>query len=325
MPPIPKHYLHCSAYLYPSKQSARDGERFGGSGFLVHVPVEGHEGWGSLSVITNKHVLDSGGLFIRLNTTTGGTDVKETERDEWVDHSNGFDVSAYPLDIEGRPFEYSSISTVDFITREIVADYDIGPGDEAFLVGRLITPWGQQRNVPAVRFGNLSMVADPNELAIGWGGVEQEAFFVECRSLSGFSGSPVFVSTTRLYTAENAPKSMREPEKEEPKEGEKKGLTTTFVAAQGTWAPWLLGIDWGHLPLWKPVYADKSLDNPVRDHWIEQNTGIACILPAWHILDLLINEEKFVKERKKDKESLDRRTRDSAVVDLESIEPTIKG
>jgi hypothetical protein len=267
-------------------------------------------------VITNKHVLDSGGRFIRLNTTAGGVDVRETERHEWVDHPKGFDIAAYTLDIEGQPFEYSSISTSDFITREIIADYDICPGDEAFLVGRLITPWGQQRNVPAVRFGNLSMMADPNEVAIGWGGVQQESFFVECRSLSGFSGSPVFVSTTRTYTAENAPKSMREPEKEEPIEGEKKGLTATFVAAQGTWGPWLLGIDWGHLPLWTPVYSDKSLDNPVRDNWTEQNTGIACVLPAWHILDLLMNEEKFVKERKKDKEGLDRRKQDSTVVDV---------
>lgn len=324
MPPIPRHYLHCSAYLYTSERSARDGERFGGSGFLAHVPVEGHEGWGSLAVITNKHVLDAGGRFIRLNTVSGGVDVKETERDEWVDHPDGFDVSAYPLDIEGRSFAYSSISTADFITREIIADYDICPGDEAFLVGRLITPWGQQRNVPAVRFGNISMMADPNELAVGWGQVEQEAFLVECRSLSGFSGSPVFVSTTRVYTAENAPKSMREPEQEKPKEGEKKGLTATFVSAEGTWGPWLLGIDWGHLPLWKPVYADQTFDHPRGDHWIEQNTGVACVLPAWHILDLLMKEEKFVKERKEDKESLDRRKRDSAVVDAEPFEPLTK-
>jgi hypothetical protein len=37
-----------------------------------------------------------------------------------------------------------------------------------------------------------------------------------------------------------------------------------------------------------------------------------------------MNEERFVKERKKDKEALDRRQRDSAVLDVETDEPWTK-
>ena len=80
-----------------------------------------------------------------------------------------------------------------------------------------------------------------------------------------------------------------------------------LLPPQGTFGPWFLGIDWGHLPLFKPVYSDPNGQYPIGDHYVEQNTGIACVLPAWHILDLLMKDEDFVKERKKDKEALDRR------------------
>lgn len=311
VPPISKYYLHSSAYFYCSETDAKDGRNSGGSGFLVNVPVEGHEGWGNLYAVTNRHVLDNGGVVLRLNKTEGGTRIKPTERTDWFDHPDRYDVSVLPLDLEGEQIEYSSIPTTEFITREIVEDYRIYPGDEAFLVGRLITPWGQQRNAPAVRFGNISMMADPGDPVRGYDNVEVEAFLVECRSLSGFSGSPVFASTTRTYRADDhLPKPKNAPE---PKpEGEKKGLTVTMVATSGTFGPWLLGIDWGHLPLWKPVYErDEQTQTAQR---VEQNTGIACVLPAWHILDVL-NDIELVKERKRDKAELDKRKKESAVLD----------
>src|SRR6185295_16698083 len=200
VPPIPQPYLDCSIYLYPTKESAEEGEKSGGSGFLVSVPIEGHDDWVSLYAVTNRHVVNKGCLFIRLNKKNGGKPyIKETQRYEWADHPKRYDVAAYSLDIGGEVLEYSTVHPSAFITREIIADWDIRPGDEAFLVGRLITPWGQQRNIPAVRFGNISMMADPNELTIGYEKIQQEAFLVECRSLSGFSGSPVFCSTTRIY------------------------------------------------------------------------------------------------------------------------------
>jgi hypothetical protein len=325
MPPIPKEYLNCSIYLYPSEQAARSGERFGGSGFLISVPVEGHPAWGSLYAVTNKHVLDEGCRFIRLNTLAGGIDVLETERDAWFDYRDRYDVSVYSLDLEGKPFNHAAYSTELLITREIITDYRISPGDEAFLIGRLITPWGQQRNNPAVRFGNISMMADPTEPARGHDGIEQEAFYVECRSLSGFSGSPVFVTTTQVYRKEDehVPRQIRNPVQGQPvKEGEKAGLKAEFVAVSGTFGPWLLGIDWGHLPLWKPVFEQDKVTR--TDYQVEQNTGIACVLPAWHILDLLNEEEELVKERKRDKEELDQRKRESAVLDVEKPEPLTK-
>lgn len=112
----------------------------------------GHEGWGSLYAVTNRHVLNEGGLVLRLNKTEGGTKVISTERDQWLDHPDLCDVSVLSLDLQGEQLEYSSIPTTEFITQEIVEDYRICPGDETFLVGRLLTPSGQpqcsrQRNI----------------------------------------------------------------------------------------------------------------------------------------------------------------------------------
>jgi hypothetical protein len=67
----------------------------------------------------------------------------------------------------------------------------VGPGDEVFMVGRFVSREGKEKNTPAVRFGSLAMV--PRESF----GEEQvssgEHFLVNCRSIFGYSGSPVFV------------------------------------------------------------------------------------------------------------------------------------
>lgn len=308
MAPIPKQFLDCSVYFYDSEQAARDGERSGGSGFLVHIPSE-HKGMVHLYAVTNKHVIDKGSQVLRINTVEGGIGIITSQRDSWWDHPDGYDVSVLPIEMEGERFRWFSVGINKFITRDIVNDYQLGPGDDAFLIGRLVTPWGQQRNIPAVRFGNISMMADPNELVRGYGGVEQECFFVDCRSLSGFSGSPVFVSTTRAYFSdEHYPKDLM-PEAQGPSE-EGIGLTITRVITQGTFGPWLLGIDWGHLPLWRSVYEKD--EETCTDYKVEQNTGIACVLPAWHILNLL-NERELVMQRKRDDDEIARKKQSAAI------------
>ncbi|MCI0338547.1 MAG: serine protease [Acidobacteria bacterium] len=316
MPPIPKQFLDCSVYLYNSEQAAKDGESFGGSGFLVHILSE-HEGMVHLYAVTNKHVIDQGFQVLRLNTAEGSTGTITSQRDSWRDHPDGYDVSVLPVEMEGERFRWFSVGIAKFITREIITDYQIGPGDDAFLIGRLVTPWGQQRNIPAVRFGNISMMADPNELVRGYSGMEQESFFVDCRSLSGFSGSPVFALTTRAYFADEHYPNDLMPEPHRPNE-EGIGLTITPVATEGTFGPWLLGIDWGHLPLWKSVY-EKDETTPT-DYKVEQNTGIACVLPAWHILDLL-NERELVIQRKRNDDEITCKKQGAAISDIEELGP----
>jgi hypothetical protein len=69
--------------------------------------------------------------------------------------------------------------------------FDIGPGDDVFVVGRFINREGKQKNIPSVRFGNIAQM--PGEPLFLDDGKELECFLIEGRSISGFSGSPVFI------------------------------------------------------------------------------------------------------------------------------------
>lgn len=314
MPRIADCVTDCSIYLYHTEAAARSGKSSGGSGFLVHVPST-VEGYCHLYAVTNKHIVDDGCGVLRLNRKQGGIDTISTTWDNWIRPGNDDDVVVAPIDI-GEDFQWWSVGTETFINQELIDVYRIGIGDEAFLVGRLVTHDGRQKNRPVVRFGNISLMADPTE-KIQCEGYEQEGFLVECRSLSGFSGSPVFVTTTQAYMGEAANIVTQQRQKEmgyEPKE-ETGGLKVKAVTFQGTFGPWLLGIDWGHIPLWRDVYEkDKETKT---EYQVEANTGIACVLPAWHVLDLL-NTEGLVKERKREDAGLSKRlsTEKSSVNDI---------
>jgi hypothetical protein len=302
VPRIPDHYLSCSFFVYKSELAAKTGERYGGSGFLVHVPSV-HEGWIHLYAVTNKHVLDGGYHVLRVNTRDGKSEIIPTKPDSWTCHPDGDDIAAMPLDLDGGLVRSWSIGTDKFITRKIESEYYIGPGDETFMVGRLVTIEGLQRNTPVVRFGNVSMSPkEPIQTPDG----EREAFLVECRSLSGFSGSPVFVIADRTFYAPDIPSDLALPEQPEG------GVRVVTNSISSKFGPWLLGVDFSHMPLWKSVFES---DTKVKtSNVVDANTGIACVIPAWRLLTLL-QDEDFVKERKKEDEAIaERKNSPSAVV-----------
>jgi hypothetical protein len=309
MPRIEDHIVNCSIFMYKSEAAAKAGEHFGGSGFLVHVPSI--SGARHVYAVTNKHVLDAGFHVIRLTKKAGGVEPLKTKPDDWFHNPDGNDVAVLSIDLE-RMFDVWSVSTDLFITHEIISIYNIGIGDDAFLVGRLVHHDGKQRNAPITRFGNVSLMADPKEL-VECKGRQQEGFLVECRSLSGFSGSPVFVETRQEYEGSASLKVAQHrggyfiwgksnpnaPGKIEHMQGG--GSGTVWI--KGKFGPWLMGIDWGHVPLWSPVYEKASLESNKTGEWTEANTGIACVLPAWHILRTL-NQKALVKLRKERDEEI---------------------
>jgi hypothetical protein len=302
MPRINEQLLDSSIYLYNSVKAAEDGDQIGGSGFIVHVPTK-YERWVHPYAVTNKHLIDGGFHVLRLNTIEGGINTIESEPESWRLHPDGDDIAVLPLELDGLSLKWLSIPTTQFISRDIIENYRVGPGDEVFLIGRLVTMAGRQKNSPVVRFGNLSMMANPDEPIVRSDGSEQESFLVDCRSLSGFSGSPVFVTTTQYYDESHLPKVLEsgEPIPGDPPNSTSTGIRATLVSTQGTFGPWLLGIDWGHVPLWKPVYEGQRK----TDYQADANTGIACVAPAWRILDVL-NDKELLRERSRDNERFER-------------------
>src|SRR5256885_7661028 len=190
---IDPEVLNCALYLYPSPEAAENGERAGGSGFVVGIPstVGSSSGFFSYAV-TNRHVIeDAHATVVRLNTTADTFAVLPLDPRSWLSHPRGEDVAACALGLE-RTHRVSFVSTRLFLTKE-QALINAWVGAEVYTVGRFVNHEGLQKNQPVVRCGNIAAI--PGDPIRQKGGRQQVSYLVEGHSMSGYSGSPVFVDT----------------------------------------------------------------------------------------------------------------------------------
>src|SRR5262249_33609865 len=151
---------NCAVYLYPDERSATAGESFGGSGFLL-MHHETDANYHQIYVITNTHVIKSGACAIRINTRVGGFDVIPTDEAEWHKHPTD-DLAAYPVKLDINIYQYALLTPLHFATRSVIERFNIGIGDDCFVVGRFVNHAGRQKNQPSARFGNIAqMPGDP--------------------------------------------------------------------------------------------------------------------------------------------------------------------
>ena len=265
MPRIEDKILNCSIYLYKDVQAAEIGEDSGGSGFIVAVSSKVLPSSFYPYAVTNSHVIREGNSpIVRLTSQAGDTLIVELESSDWVHHPDGDDVAICHLKIP-KEFQINAVSSDMLVDSDIIEKESLGPGDEVFMIGRFIGYDGKQKNKPSVRFGNLSMMHEfiyhPTRE------INQESFIVETRSLSGYSGSPVFVYTAPFY----------------PRPGQQRRGARLML--------YLLGIDWCHIPDYKRI-LDSEKKDPIDEKWfVEANTGMAGVVPAWKIKELLEAEE----------------------------------
>lgn len=292
MPRIRDQYTDIAVYIYASLADAKNGESFGGSGFLVFVPHETNKDHFSLYAVTNAHVVRKAKTpVIRLNRKDGTTECISTVEEQWTVHQYGDDVAVFPLRIDAEQIQFKTLRPTDFVTPQLIADEDIGIGDETVMVGRFVSHEGKQQNSPAVRFGNIAMMQ--KEKIVDERGVAQESFLVEIRSLPGYSGSAVLIYS---------PNSMNDMSER------RYGVTrssvdlfsgkTTMQEIQASIAskgPYLLGIDWCHLNRQSRV-REKNGDESSDGYFVNENTGMAGVIPAWKIAEVL-NCEKLVNGR----------------------------
>jgi hypothetical protein len=320
MPKIGQRFLDCSIYLYASRQSAEAGDDAGGSGCLVSVDpkpifdpasrtnprtITGYIP-GQLYAVTNRHVINYGYPVIRLNTIDGATDILELEKDDWLFHPDGDDLAVAPIELPPiHEHSYYPIVVGQFVFKDGIVD--VGAGDDVFMVGRFINHSGKQRNTPSLRFGNVAML--PFDKVKMSDGFMQEAFLVESRSISGFSGSPVFVYkpvVERVQTAKR-PFDLRN-------DGfSPRGFVTQPTITDLVGRPQLLGIDCGHIPKREKVVNGAGTPHP--QGWrVDTNTGMAVVIPAWRLYEFLNAEKLVVQRKEKDEEYLKEKERESSVV-----------
>lgn len=295
MPRIDDLLLKSVFYVYMSKEDASQGYPDSATGFLFSIPAINDENLFFIYGVTNKHVIMQKGMdtpTLRINNLIGGFDVIETKLDDWKFHSLGSDLAICSIEIS-NDYDCSFLNPEFLLTNEFMEKYNVGVGDDVFMVGNFQSRSGRTKNIPTVRFGNIAQMPvepmkNPHTL------LEEESFIVEMRSACGYSGSPVILSIPwilsrkirREQEEDNVPK-WHEPEPDYYK---------------------LLGLDWGHLRI-KERLVDKDGNSLPEEESVWINSAMAGVVPSWKLTEMLYDEmeienrkkeeDAFIKEREK--------------------------
>jgi len=243
VPRIDDSFLGTAIYLYRNRADAENNSELGGSGFLIGY-VGMHGTMMHIYAVTNAHVVRRGFPVIRINKISGKPDILDIPSSAWLEHPDGDDLSICPTVLTPQHDFKFVLGDGGCVDRDKVQRFKIGVGDEVFMVGRFTGHAGKEKNLPIARFGSIAMM--PSEGIGNFLGKKRPHYLVEVRSVSGFSGSPVFI-----YDAPIPP--------------------LLEVNARERFTNFLLGIDCGHLP----------------EHEEGMSAGIAAVVPAWCLFDLL--------------------------------------
>jgi hypothetical protein len=295
VPRVPDDWLEIVAFLYQSEEEAKPGEAPGGSGFVVAVPFSDDARAVHYYVVTAGHVIGSGATVARLNALNLEVDPSDPS----LSVIKGFRCDVLPL----GPHQWTMSPEHDFavsligssrtlpgvraipidelVTRQYLAKWWVGAGDEVFMLGRFLHAGQKRWNQPTARFGAISMMPAPvyNKFTQR----KQISFLVETHSQSGYSGSAVV-----LYLSPLSPQ--------------------LGVSRDWTEGPQLriLGLDWGHLNTRVEVVDEngRSISKPPH-MFVERTSGLAAVIPAWFIRTML-EENKDLLEQRKQRENMAR-------------------
>jgi hypothetical protein len=275
---IEEQYRKCTTFLYVDKVDAVTGETKRipcGTAFFVSYKFD--DNLYACYSITARHVISRSYsyhfLYLRINTKDGGYIDLEIPHRDWVQH-HATDIAATQIEIPENA-DIKAVPTTQFATDDFINKKGVGIGDEVFFIG-LFTPHpGQLRSLPIVRFGHISLLPyepiqiqhEPDSSPISI-----EAYLCEARSWGGQSGSPTFIH----FPAYRQPGVI-----DLPQYPLKEPLFTLF------------GLVSGHYDIATSVDFRGDV---LGDGRVSQNTGIAVVIPAKYILELL-NWEEFEEQR----------------------------
>jgi len=293
MPRISDSYTQNVVYIYATVDGASAGNPIGGSGFLVHVWFEISRDRCQTYAVTNRHVV--------LSSLT-----PVIRQANWTLHPDGDDVAVLPVNLRLDETPFMSVGLEQFVTPQLIRDEDIGIGDDTIMVGRFIGHDGRQRNTPSVRFGNIAMM--PNEKIVATNGFEQESFLVEQRSLPGYSGSAVYIYSPYAeldMSARRGGVDMALLSQLNLFGSDAQASIDLMMKKRAPKGPYLLGIDWCHLNNLVPV-LDAGHQPHSERMYVRENAGMAGVVPAWKIAEVLNTDELADRRRKIDRRIADR-------------------
>jgi hypothetical protein len=239
--------------------------RFGGTAFIVGVLMDGNIGLAHL--VTARHVVEAiepGETVITMNAKDGMSLSLRTGSQKWFYHPTEKDT----VDVAVMPFGSARFNEYDiewipegmFATDQRIADFQIGLGDELFIIGLFTRFFGRTKLTPIVRTGNIAMMPEDKVAVENFG--DMEAYLAEGRSIGGLSGSPAFVRNTVKTPMHTA------------------GGKLTAISGLGD--SHLLGLVHGHWRIQPPFTTSQAE---------AVNMGVSIIVPAKKILETLYNPE----------------------------------
>ncbi len=285
MPRIETRLLDSVIYLYRSMDDAQseEGVLSGGTGFLVWVPPEAGGRRSHCYAVTNSHVAKCHPV-IRLNRRDGSAQAIDLTNDAWTDHPEGDDVAACEIRVD-HGYKMHGIH-LDPVRNEVPRYCEVG--SDVFMLSRFVQHDGRLTNMPVVRFGTIAMA--PQE-PIEFDGRKQLCYLVETRSISGHSGSPVFLQSINLEFENNLVGTHGQPVS-------RRGVPLTDPRGRYVTGS-LLGINCCHIPSWSvPVCDESGKELPLKWH-VTTNSGLAGVIPVWKLEELLLVPE-LVEARKRE-------------------------
>jgi hypothetical protein len=135
-------------------------------------------------------------VYIRLNKKDGGSEVGIISIKTQGDGKNVFfhtdssvDLAVIPFLADQSKFDFKFLPEEFITTKEDYSKLKIREGSDVFFTG-LFTPYlGAEKNYPVVRFGRVALVTDEK---IDWEGTKMTLYLIEAGSYGGNSGAPVF-------------------------------------------------------------------------------------------------------------------------------------
>lgn len=296
---IQEEFLKCVAFICEERTDGGVSERLPvATCFLVQVPLP-RQGRVAVYAVTARHVIDcaEGQQWIRVNTTAGGFVDIPCSVDDWYTHDSE-DVAIVPAPLFGtRPaIDWRVIPLSFFVSDDcrykgppLVPDFvektggmPVQLGLDLFFTGLFVQHAGRKRNLPIVRFGSISRMPQERVRVKECGETVYEtlAYLAEVHSWGGHSGSPAFVAFPAGQWEETA---------------KQKQIAIGYIKG-------LLGLVVAHFDI--PTKGETTGDYGTVMTGI--NAGIAAIVPAEAIRQLLMRED-IVEDRTKYDSKFDER------------------
>jgi hypothetical protein len=264
----------CVVFLgYPDRDTGPNAIICEGTGFLILYQ-------GGFYLVTARHVavtLGDVGWCVRVNKKDGTCHLIDADNVPWVFHpDNTVDVAVCGFGIsaaQGYDFLYAD-GDILFLRKENETSDWVEVGDMCYTVGLWRLLEGKERNLPVVHTGNIARLAGEEKIPVRAPNKPEgrelvDGYLVEAQTLSGLSGSPVFIRPSIRLAMQGTRDSP---------DGEKEQLDLLayreHVKLMGLWqAAW-------DAPAGEVLTAEHGRQNVVP-------VGMGIVVPASRIVEVL--------------------------------------